>query len=450
MNKIFRKLIAAFTMLAILLVLVITVSYAWLTISLSPEVQGISISLGGGNTILIAPNQTQIANGGIYHYPGKFSQNLHFNQHEQYDYLNAIEGLSPVSTADGLHWYIPTYYDADDSAVINGDAAVGQVKPIEEFLLDSQLSHANVTDPKAATQGSYVYLDFWVVSPGADYELRIAQGDETAGSFLIELMRPDENGNGEYELVESLGSVASSARIGFLVNHSTIIDDTMLYYAASGNCPSAYTSLRGEYQEMGENILYSSNYIFTIYEPNGDLHPEGDNGAYVATKPLAWTGDGVVMADIRDRLTVQMSNYWSEGINSKYYIQEAFKAAIAGKSYSSVEEVAADFYQSYLQGQVLSYVDKGSFITRTAELYGAMENGFVSAESLAGLESSGATEDICIAHLEKNIPQRIRMFVWLEGQDADCKGIEGTATFSLGIELAGSQIAANEKTKQEN
>lgn len=450
MDKIFRKLIAAFTMLAILLVLVITVSYAWFTISLSPEVQGISISLGGGNTILIAPNQTQIANGGIYHYPGKFSQTLHFNQYDQYDYLNAIGGLSPVSTADGLHWYIPTYYEANDKEVINGEASVGQVKPIEEFLLDSQLSHANVTNPKAALQGSYVYLDFWVVSPGVDYELRIAQGDESAGSFLIELMKPTDSGDGEYELVETLGSVAASARIGFLVNHDTIMDDTMLYYAASGNCPSAYTSLRGEYQEMGDNILYSSNYVFTIYEPNGDLHPDGENGTYVETRPLAWTGGGVVLADIQDRLTVQLSNYWSEGVNSEYYIQEAFKAAIAGKSYSSADDVWTDFYQNYLQRQVHSYVNKGNFITSTAALYNAMTLGTVSQESLNELESSGATEDICIAHLEKNIPQRIRMFVWLEGQDADCKEIQGTATFALGIELAGSQIAANEKTRQED
>ena len=449
MNKILRKLIAAGTMLAILFIMVITVSYAWFTFSDSPEIQGIQVSLGGGTTILIAPDQTQITQNGIYHYPGSFSRSLNFNKYAQYDYLNAVAALSPVSTADGLHWYLPTYYESGDKEVLDGNAITGQLKPIENFALDYSLDHANLTDHDAAKGGNFVYLDFWVVSPSEDYNIRIAQGDEDDGSFAIELMKPEETENG-YELVQLSGAVAASMRIGFLVNQDTIMDDSILYYAASGAYSSSYTSLRGNYQEVGENILYSPNYNFTIYEPNGDLHPNGINGTYMETKPLAWNGGNVVEMDIRDRLTVQLTNSWRGGTNNNYYIEEAFQTAIAGGEYSSASEVEEKFYHKYLQGQVLPYVEKGMFIANTAALYESMVNGTVSQGALMGSHLSSVTSDICVAHLEKNIPQRIRMFIWLEGQDPDCKTIEGSATLSLGIELAGSQISKNEKSKQEN
>jgi len=41
--------------------------------------------------------------------------------------------------------------------------------------------------------------------------------------------------------------------------------------------------------------------------------------------------------------------------------------------------------------------------------------------------------------LEKNIPQRIRMFIWLEGQDPDCIGFADSVPFAIGLELAGGR-----------
>ena len=428
MKKNGRKLIAAATMLAVVFVMVVTVSYAWLTISNAPEAKGIKISLGAGNGILIAPDQTNIENGNIYHYPGIFESAVNFNQHEQYDYLNAMAGLTPVSTADGLHWYLPTYYTANEKAVLEGSAVAGQIKPIRDFRLDTNLEYANLTDFDEAKQGNYVYLDFWVVSPSEDYELRVARGDDNEGSFLVELMNPSENNDesGETEFIASSGSVAASARIGFLVDHNKILDDTMLYYTASGNRPHEYSYLRGSYQELGEDIQYSSAYQFTIYEPNGDLHPNGTNGNYIETKPIEWNGGNASLADIRDRLTVQLTNR----LNENEY---------------------ADFYSKYLYGQSLSEcVEKGKFIANTSALYDRMIAGTVSQDALSTVEHSGATVDNCVAHLEKNVPQRIRMFVWIEGQDVDCVSGEGETSFALGIELAGSQISINERTKQED
>ena len=41
---------------------------------------------------------------------------------------------------------------------------------------------------------------------------------------------------------------------------------------------------------------------------------------------------------------------------------------------------------------------------------------------------------------EKNIPQRIRMFVWIEGQDVDCTEEAIALDFAMSVELAGSDV----------
>ena len=46
-------------------------------------------------------------------------------------------------------------------------------------------------------------------------------------------------------------------------------------------------------------------------------------------------------------------------------------------------------------------------------------------------------EEYYIVKLEKNVPQRIRMFVWLEGQDVDCALSAFADSLALGLELAG-------------
>lgn len=53
-------------------------------------------------------------------------------------------------------------------------------------------------------------------------------------------------------------------------------------------------------------------------------------------------------------------------------------------------------------------------------------------------ETAGATEDAVIVRLERNVPQRIRVFIWLEGQDADCTGAAENLRFAVNLQLAGA------------
>lgn len=447
MKKIYLKLLAMSLALILSITMVVMSSYAWFVLSDSPTVSGIQVAIGGGNTILLAPDVTKVVDGKTLHYPGWFSDTLNFSQHDAYDYLHKLGGLTPVSTADGINWYLPTYYDTTDLQVQLGQVPSGQLKDVSQFRLDDYLNYANLkaTEQEKLSEGSYVYLDFWVVSPGSNYTLRVSTGDDTGGSFVIDRLEPKLwNGEtGEYHLYGSDAlSATACVRVGFLASPERVTDGSMEQYQSTHSYDSRYTQLRGVYADKNGDTAFGAG-RFTIYEPNGDLHPGAPdmNGSYVITNPIARVAGKAVAVDVSSQLTVQMTSTWADALTgSGSQLEQRFQAAMFGKDTSAMspEEISEYFYETYLQGQVAPYVQKGNFITRTSELY--KYNGIVNAEQFAALDDSGATEDVFIIELERNVPQRIRLFIWLEGQDMDCVNGLSTDTFLLNLELAGSNM----------
>lgn len=417
--------------------MIVMSSYAWLTASTSPVAEGIQVAVGGGSTILLAPD---LVDENKVHYPGAFGATLQLD-----DLLNTAEhsGLTPVSTADGVNWYLPAYYAADDPEVLAGTAIAGDLKPYNQFLCDTTLTYANLLagDEKAA-KGSYLYADFWVVSPGSRYELRVSTSDEAsgAGSYVVDMQQVVETETGRFALQASENPASESIRIGFLVNLNEAADSKAAYTAAGGD--QRYTKLMGVYQAAGQVLSpqYSYN-LFHIYEPNGSSHSSLANmdGSYLLTYPLGTeSGGGIAGVGVGDRLSVQMKSMWSTTA------EEMFAACVqqaeaAGGSVSAAE-LQEQFYQKTLSG-LSGYVTKGRFIQDTASLYlKAGEGQTVSADELAALPKAGAGEKSSIVTLERNVPQRIRMFIWLEGQDADCISGASMGSVALRIELAGSTI----------
>lgn len=460
MDKMLIKLIAAGLSLVLAVTVAVTSSYAWLTLSDNPAANGIYIAIGGGNTILLAPDLThEIEVEGqnvVCHYPGAFSDTLNFSQYDSYDYLSDLGGLTPVSTTDGINWVLPGYYQKTDLAVRYGVAQNGELKPTSQFDVDDVLANANLTADQVEKidQGSYIYLDFWVVSPGADYRLRVSTGDGGGGSYAIGLMEPQEvdaDGNGvaeSYELVPTSDAAAASVRVGFLANQDRTNDMSMFLFLTSPGYSEQYKSLKGVYAEKGfETESYYNR--FMIFEPNGTLHTQAsgvENGSYVVTRPL--DGNGVpAETDVRDRVTVQDTTSWTQASGGATMIEQVFQGTIATKGFRSatLSELSSEFYTGYLQGQVGAYVDKGDFFTNTGNLYAYALSGNAEKAWVEGLRSednpnwlSGATDDVYIVDLERNVPQRIRMFVWLEGQDVDCINEATQSGLAISIELAGS------------
>lgn len=440
MRKIYPKLIAMGILLSLSVSVVAMASYAWMVLSSSPVVSGIQVAIGGGNTILVAPDVTQTVNGQLYHYPGRFGEKLNFRQYSQYDYLQSIGSLMPVSTYNGIDWFLPAYYTSNDEEVASGEAMSGQLKPFTEFKVDSELSYANLkaSDPEQKEkiqEGHYAYLDFWVVSPSADFTLRISTDREDAGgTFVIDLLQPQKaDTQTGYTLKYPTGTAATTVRVGFLANPYQLTDDTMQLYTQSPAFDQRATSLRGLYAEPNTGTSYFADDKFVIYEPNGNSHPHNDDldGTYVETRAIGFeNGQPTELSFLgKDMLTVQNSSLWTENGQA---LEERFQTALLSFDTTNLtpDEIAARFYNQYLQGQIYPYIDKAQFYTNTDNLY-----AYAKTPQAAAL--GNVTKDVTIIDLTRNVPQRIRMFVWLEGQDVDCVDMASKCSFAVNIELAG-------------
>ncbi len=443
MKRAYAKLFLTLMSLIVSVVMVVSVSYAWMVLSKSPVAEGIQVTIAGGNTILIAPDQVQTVNGTVYHYPGEFDGTLNFARNDNYAYLSEISDLTPVSTADGINWFLPTYYDLMDPEVQNGTMLSGTMKPFDQFVLDNTLAYANISrdEVKQASNGSYLYVDFWVVSPGGDYTLRVSTGDEFGGSYVIGLPQAVKEGEG-YALSTADNHAEACVRVGLLADPEYITDDTMWYYQNSRAFSSQYSRLRGTYLEPGSGEGGSGG-RFTIYEPNGDTHPTDRNseGEYWITRPLGLVDGVATEVNVAGHLTVQTTTSWAAAqIGEGTQLEQRFQTALFEPSFQNLsgEELTRKFYNDYLGLQMAPYVNTGWFVQNTRNLYARESFGSVDAVFLSDGYTAGATDDVYIVELERDVPQRIRMFIWLEGQDADCVNRAEASSFAVRLELAGS------------
>ena len=435
MKKVYAKLIALSLTLALSVCMVVAASYAWYVMSGNPELTGLQINISGSNTIMVAADMTVEQNGVLCHYPDTFGETLNFGSHSSYAWLQDLDGLVPVSTADGIRWFMPAYYDAGDPEVKSGSIPAGLLKDVQEFAWEMDLAHANLSgaDTDVLAEGSYVYLDFWVVSPGSDCTLRVSTGEDSNGTFVVELPGVKKTTEG-HALSDGDSQAAAMLRVGFLANSDTLVDDSMVCYQLSPGFDDRFHSLRGAYAEPGQTQQELDSNRFSIYEPNADLHPGSDaDGDYLKTWPIALEGDIPTPVSVTDRLTVQRATRWKKTGESGRILDQLFQTAVYGKNLTE-EELEAYFYNSYMQGYLSPYVEKGEFFKRTSDL---MSSSGTAAE-LDQLAMAGATDDVYIIELQRNIPQRIRMFVWLEGQDADCTNMTESAQLMLFLEFAGS------------
>lgn len=416
------KILASALLIVLSLSMLVMVTFAWYVMSTAPEVSGMQIKIGS-DTIRVAPDCTD-ASG--QHYPGAFQGVLETD-------TTAIPenfwGLIPVSTADGKHWFSATYESLENG----GD------QKTDEYLEDTTLSSANLTArPKSG--GNYLYLDFWVVAP-KDYDLRVStatQGSGQSGSYVKVFPQVKMDAARNYSLDETQRQAESSLRIGFLVNEDPAEVDR---YKNSHTYDTAYKILKGVYQEQGKE-LPTSKTSFTIYEPNCDWHADIEiNGQYKQTSPLAWK-DGkvkpVTLESVQTKLAAQTSATWTQADNgTETKLAQALQTALldaktTNRSITNGQSAGEYLLNQYLKGQLSGYITSGQFVKSTRDL----KDG-TSLTDMTDMDKAGATTDAVIVSLKKNVPQRIRMFVWLEGQDIDCTNEAALKTLLLNLELAG-------------
>ena len=378
---------------------------------MKPEVSGIQTTIGS-STIKVAPDVVD-ENGN--HTPGTFADTMDLGREGTYQWLSELKGLTPVSTADGVHWYTAAYDDLADG---------GEIKDISEFVKEEPpLAWANQKKTDKAQAGSYVYLDFWVMAPDGDYTLRVATGtseQDQGGSFVMAkpTVVADEEGN--YQLTTEHSQAEACIRMGFQVT-----------------------------DELG-------NKTFSIYEPNCNLHPQDTQaqGQYKLTYPLGEAEDGTTITEVDPaslNLALQKAGSWvlaENGTDTK--ISQSLQAAVLQAQANHItlpdaDKVGTYFLENYLQNQLDEYVKTGPFAKLTSSVITQKEEGKERQDevSMEKVETAGAATDAVITQLKKDVPQRIRMFIWLEGQDADCTNEAMLNQLLINIELAGESGKAS-------
>lgn len=457
MRKTTAKLISVTLMMVLSLCLMTVSSYAYLVLSHNPAVSGIAVSVSGGDTIKMAANIQAVGeNGEIINYPGFFSGSLEMS-------ADGYKALRPVSTTDGINWYFPKEIEKKAYTYTPGVAEREEksLRDEGEFVHDALLEYANIPQDSARqSKGSYIYYDFWVVSPARDCVLRVSTGDDE-GSYVLNMpsvKKSEKNGQTVYSIDTSEKGASAYTRVGFLVNEDVQTDGSMNRYVEQPQYNSAYNKLKGSYGQKNQDGNMAGKTTFTIYEPNCNSHPvltgagvytnvgvqagAVSHGDYVITSPLSRIGNIHILGDVAKQVTAQKETVWnSEKLKGRFEtFLEFSKEKIEGMD---EKQLSAAFYTGWLKSNCDDYITIGKFISSTTSLYAKASGDMglkqtVEENVLNTLETSGATNDVDIVYLERNVPQRIRMFVYLEGQDVDCVSSSEISNLIVHMELAGS------------
>lgn len=421
--KITAKLLSSILLLLISMTMTVCVSFAWVTLSDSPALSGIKVTFGTNPSIKIAENKTEIINGVEVNYPGRFLETAVLDTPEAL--------LAPVSTADGIHWFVPVY---DEKGVLL------------DFVQDETGSHANTSE------GGYIEMDFWVVSPLDNCYIRICSGDDDeVGTYVVELPQSIKNFTNEsgYNLDDTDTSLSSSIRIGFLIDESPIeTNEAMNAYMNSSTYESSYNSLRGNYGDL-------QSASFQIFEPNGTVHSsqtsslvQTDSGIksvlakdkeYWITWPLGIDNEGnAKFVDIQDRLIVQKESGWKKNPDGSLILEDMYQAYLMQCNQKGKLPSLDDFYKKTLGESYLQYVYADELIESTWDLYLGSHLDYATKDEVSVMKTTNAIREKEMVILKKNVPQRIRMFVWIEGQDVDCNANAANQNIAIRLELAGS------------
>ncbi len=428
-SKLNSKLLITGLCLLLSVVLLATASFAWFTLSTSPEISGMQVRLFTDQAVLVSAT-----------IDGEYSQYIDLSEAFKY-----YAPLKPVSTINGKDWFIPEYNDD------------GTLAELDKFKKDSNLENANVlvykqtgtdTDGKpvyteltddeyvAANQkGYYVYCTFYLktqLEEGCSvtlsapdrnnenieqWETEQNDGAGVYGSYVL--------GNYEIDEDEELATIDNNAqnamRVGFLTADSKE-NERFVIYEPNADKRSSITNKPEPEADGSADYIYGYSLKKNPSYTDGGTEPMYLNykdNAYIPTKPIGLDKDGNVAAlDIKgENLIVQKSSSWNV---SK--IQEAF---------ANEKPLGSNCVSEF--GKFIKYnssltIDKSTGIYE----FGNTENGTDLASSTI------------IADLVAEEPKEIKMFVWIEGQDADCWNDIASGSFVVNLEFAAQNKADEE------
>ncbi len=433
-----KKLVITGLCLLMSVVLLATASFAWFTISSNPEISGMQVRLFTDEALLVS------ADGET------FSQYIDLSEEFKY-----YAPLKPISTANGKDWFIATYNDD------------GTLAELSEFTHDNTNRYGNVwvydqasktdtgkTDAngnpiytytqltgdaytQANERGYYVYCTFWLKTE-LDEGCRVTLSAPTQGNSNIEQWEKDQNIYGSYVLgnyelrqdeqgqdnVAYLDNNAQNAmRVGFMTG--AVGSERFVIYEPNADKRS---SLDKPDPSKDGNGNYVYGFELQTEVPTEPPTPSGDgtptetetpevagpiysnykDNMYIPTKPIGLVGTTISTVNIpNDNLIIQKSSSWNEA---------ALRQALIDKRAPGANEVA-EF------GRFIKYNTDFNTSDGTPTTF--------NDSDMTDLASS-----TIIVDLEKDVAQQVTMFIWIEGQDADCWNDIASGSFVVNLEFA--------------
>lgn len=497
MPKIRTKIFAALMLTLVALVMLVVASVAWFTISTNPEISGMQVSIKAPDRVLVSETGEE----------DTWEDTL--NLSESFGYYAP---LKPVSTVDGLHWFLPEYETS------------GSLKNVNQFELDDELKYANsmiyqlsTTSGKmekltgsalqtASNNGYYVYADFFLKSEEdlTDIHLTFANPyaqentelNDTDGTYVLPAYELEINEDEpeespiKYTLKNISNDTQNVVRVGFLVNpvydasSDTKVTDTVDTSEIEGYSTDDYSKNQFYIYEPNSDQRTSVNKPVTSaddytkldryiesYDYKGEKITSGEdttvipedykNGYYYETLPVEKTGtvdqkdtDGKVIKykytqsrlDPKQLIPQHFCQWNSDSLletmketittpgATKWWKSDDVKYPYGSFLNSNSLYNGTTLYDTVFPGLMLSDIG-GTGAGLNIGKQTADEDGSIEIYPYDNVISYSSSQSIVT--LKKDKPVRIRLFVWLEGQDIDCWNDVAAGGFVVNLELGG-------------
>lgn len=418
MEQLKLKIALAFGGILTGIALISTAAYAWFTISTSPEVTGITISIvptGKEYPIEVSLNQTD------------WTTELHMdNIVEQYG------PLRPITTFDGEHWYLP-YYDIR-----------GNVDEFHEVELSEVANRLKGKDGFEEPFNYLIYFDIWVRTRdrGTNYDMRLSNpagnvGDDEKyyGTFVLW----DPQKSAKEDEVPGNDAMACT-RIGIQML-GTDDETTSPFYIYEPN-----SEMRSSYFKTVRDSL--------IAEDNDLTDEEFDALKYIATSLENKTStlpDGSTKTDLKIDQTLSINdyitNYLTNAENSTY-VQTMVPRFVSDKTADADAVYALQTLEkgpNNVGGKSVFLITQGNSSWSQAYLdswkAGAATAQSVNSRNVGTIGQLDTTPTI--QTLTCGQEYKMRIYVWLEGQDIDCWNQITEGNLYVNLEFLGEEATGD-------
>ena len=308
----------------------------------------------------------------------------------------AAAPLRPVSTADLVNWYSASY---DASGNVRGFS----LESLDAIANQPRVTRFDSNLGKNVDMGNnhLIYFDMWVRAMNEDetYGLKLqtakANDDGTYGDKMV-----DETVYGTYVLEAPIwDATANDGKGGYVFLHS--------------DAGSALNSARIGFAAMNDDGTIEN---WFIYEPNADQH-ESSVGA----------GAGEADGEAIYRLYEHYEDEDDPGTHVKGYAPastgetaDTYVPTPDGSEYTMTRQPTIRQAHSSWNTEAIAELDEGELDSRCIAQLGQFLFGEGQSEA-----------DLVLTDITYGTPKRIRVFIWIEGQDVDCwNQIMGGAIFA--------------------